>query len=75
METNFLKNMDISGILHGSFARKIHAAFKILHKIACNMKDFYKKIMQNFDAIENYFRMKKIQSPLQLCKGVIANWW
>ena len=47
IQTNFLKTMEKTGILHRRFRQKIHATCKILHEVACKMEDSYDTFMQD----------------------------
>ena len=55
MQTNFLKSMEKSGILHESFRQKIHVTYKILPpewkiltKFSCRILTEQKTITKNF---------------------------
>ena len=51
MQTNFLKNMENSWILHGSFRQNINAAYKILQEFICNM-NIDKTFIQKLDGLK-----------------------
>ena len=52
IQANVSKNMENSGILHGTFRKTIHAAFKNMTEVDSNMVDSYRTTMQNFGWIK-----------------------